>query len=108
MEEYCSHGNRFLLWLPYRGWEGNTENVTYGTTDNGEQLELQGAWKNSKIPTTSSRPWCVIAQLGRKLSESLQDSGCDLWDSIYGWDRAPCSACTIPNQATKSIEFKPR
>ena len=22
------------------------------------------------------------------------DNGCDLVDSVYGWDRAPCSACT--------------
>ena len=49
---------------------------------------------------------CLLS--GRELSESLRDSACDLWDSIYGWDRAPCSACTIPNQATKSIEFKLR
>ena len=65
MEEYCSHGNRFLLWMPYRGWEGNTENVTYGTSDDGEQLAFPGAWRTtSKVPTTSARPWCVVAQLG--------------------------------------------
>ena len=36
----------------------------------------------------------------------MTDSWCDLWESKFGWDRAPCSACTISNKATKSIEFK--
>ena len=42
------------------------------------------------------------------MNQSWVDSGCDLWDSPYGWDRAPCSACTIPNQVTKNVEFELR
>ena len=66
MEEYCSHGNRYMLWLPYRGWEKNTDNVTYGTSDNGELLQMHDAWRSTyKVPKTSVRPWCVIARFGK-------------------------------------------
>ena len=50
----------------------------------------------------SSNPFRVRGQ------PKLVDSSCDLWDSPYGWDRAPCSACTIPNQVTRNIEFQLR
>ena len=36
------------------------------------------------------------------------DNNCDTWDSVYGWDRAPCSACTLSNQVAKNIEFQLR
>ena len=26
--------------------------------------------------------------------------------SVYGWDRAPCSACTLSNAVSKNIEFR--
>ena len=40
--------------------------------------------------------------------QSWVDNNCDTWDSVYGWDRAPCSACTLSNQVAKNIEFQLR
>ena len=124
MNAHCSHGNRYMLWLPYLGWEKNKVNVTYFGSE--ELLTMNVAWRK-KVPITSERPWCVIARFGKlsynrhlssifsishftgyELDNSMLDSPCDLWDSKFGWDRAPCSACTIHNQATKSIEFQLR
>jgi len=42
---------------------------------------------------------------GNPVEESMYDQKCDITGSSTGWDRAPCSACTIPNQIAKSIEF---
>ena len=36
--------------------------------------------------------------------QSWVDQDCDIRESVYGWDRAPCSACTISNIVTKNIE----
>ena len=58
-------------------------------------------------------------------NNSWTDTNCDQRESAYGWDRsqhnfdfqqlnqisnlrAPCSACTIPNNVGKSIEFELR
>ena len=49
-----------------------------------------------------------LISLGYDVNQSWVDSSCDLWDSPYGWDRAPCSACTIPNQVTRNVEFQLR
>ena len=40
--------------------------------------------------------------------ESWVDQDCDITESVYGWDRAPCTACTISNVVTKNIEFELR
>ena len=104
--------------------ENNKDNVTY--FGNKELLMMNEAWRKS-VPIISERPWCLISRFGKlsfniqlsnilfisqltgyELDHSMLDSSCDLWDSKFGWDRAPCSACTIPNQATKSIEFQLR
>ena len=38
--------------------------------------------------------------------QSWVDQDCDIRESVYGWDRAPCSACTISNLVTKNIEAR--
>ena len=40
--------------------------------------------------------------------QSWVDNSCDTWDSVYGWDRAPCTACTLPNSVRKNIHFEMR
>ena len=62
MNAFCSHGNRYMLWLPYRGWENNKDNVTY--FGNEELLMMKEAWRK-RVPITSERPWCVIARFGK-------------------------------------------
>ena len=48
----------------------------------------------------------IIWDLGYEANQSWVDNDCDLWESVYGWDRAPCSACTLSNAVSKNIEFK--
>ena len=43
---------------------------------------------------------------GYASNESWVDNDCDTWESVYGWDRAPCSACTLSNAVSKNIEFR--
>ena len=65
MNEYCSHGNRFMMWLPYQGMEKNIINVTH--IGSNEILSMHDAWiKRMKTggPITSARPWCAIARFG--------------------------------------------
>ena len=67
VNEYCAHGGRYMLWLPYKGFDGNTENVTYFGKE--EPMKMKNAWRRS-YPKTSQRPWCVIARLGNQISSS--------------------------------------
>ena len=50
----------------------------------------------------------LLSTAGYSVEESWVDSKCDLWDSPYGWERDPCSACTLPNTPSKSIQFELR
>ena len=97
MERHCDHGGRFIMWLPYLGWADLTQpllNVThYGT---GQPLSMSEAWRSNN-PRSQDRPFCVVARLGNSPGESWLDGSCDLEDSQYGWDRAPCTACTSNN-----------
>ena len=33
---------------------------------------------------------------------------CDLKESVAGWEEAPCTACTLPSQVDKNIQFQMR
>ena len=45
---------------------------------------------------------------GYEANQSWVDNSCDTWDSVYGWDRAPCSACSLSNIVDKNVEFQLR
>ena len=38
-----------------------------------------------------------------QVDQSWVDNECDTWENVYGWDRAPCSACTLANSVGKFI-----
>ena len=50
----------------------------------------------------------IYRALGYPPDQSWVDNSCDTWDSVYGWDRAPCTACTLPNSVRKNIHFEMR
>ena len=45
---------------------------------------------------------------GYEANQSWVDNSCDTWDSVYGWDRAPCSACSLANNVAANIVFQLR
>ena len=124
VQKYCYHGGRLIHWLPYIGWDdldGEVNVTFYGSMD---PLMMNEAWRTNN-PRNNQKPYCVVAYMSKDISllekdimnlcvlvyqpnQSWVDTECDKWDSAYGWDRAPCSACTIPNLVTKSIEFELR
>ena len=61
INEFCRHGSRYMLWLPYRGFTNSKENVQYILDE--KHLKMNNAWRNG-VPRTTARPWCVIARFG--------------------------------------------
>ena len=73
-QEYCQHGGRRIVWLPYQGWDDitGTVNVTHWAT--GQPLTMHSAWRRNN-PKSSERPYCVVARLGESSQfHSLQPS----------------------------------
>lgn len=68
---------------------------------------MKKAWRNNH-PKRSERPFCVVARMGYEVNQSWVGHSCDTWESVYGWDRAPCSACTLANTVGKNIQFNLR
>ena len=63
IQNYCGHGGRYILWLPYQGWKDVTDdqvNVTYYKST--QPLQEIGAWKANN-PKRNERPFCVVARL---------------------------------------------
>ena len=114
INKYCSHGGRFILWLPYHGWTDLNDvkdikdvNITFYNSNH--QLSMMNVWRSKKPKMKNNeRPYCVIARIGYDVNVSWLDSTCDTWDSYYGWDRAPCSACTLLNHVSQNNEFRLR
>ena len=67
IQKYCFHGGRYIVWLPYQGWndindvENSAEvNVTYYGSD--QPLLMSEAWRKNN-PKNSKKPYCVVARM---------------------------------------------
>lgn len=45
---------------------------------------------------------------GYEPDQSWVDQDCDIRESVYGWDRAPCTSCTMANSVFKNIQLQLR
>ena len=111
-----------------QGWPDNSsseaaENITYYKSS--QPLLMQDAWRqSSKKRQGQGAPYCVVATMGEsrilyedcdqvcgagyEAEESWVEQECDLKQSVAGWEEAPCTACTLPSQVTKNIQFQMR
>ena len=111
-----------------QGWPDNSsseaaENITYYKSS--QPLLMQDAWRqSSKKRQGQGAPYCVVATMGEsrtlyegcdpvcvagyEADESWVEQECDLKQSVAGWEEAPCTACTLPSQVTKNIQFQMR
>ena len=62
-QEYCQHGGRRIVWLPYQGWDDITGTVNVTHWSSGQALTMHSAWRRNN-PRSSERPYCVVARLG--------------------------------------------
>ena len=86
---------------------------------------MQDAWRqSSKKRQGQGAPYCVVATMGESriqfegchpgcgagydAEESWVEEECDLKESVAGWEEAPCTACTLPSQVDKNIQFQMR
>ena len=104
IHKYCDHGNKYYLWLPFKGWREENEgpfNITYYKSN---QLSfMNSAWRGDH-PKTVGKWFCVEAKMKDQPSSSWYSSECEAVD----WFSAPCSACSLPNSIGRNIEFNLR
>ena len=74
IQKYCFHGGRYIVWLPYQGWndindvETSAEvNVTYYGSD--QPLLMSEAWRKNN-PKNTKKPYCVVARMRKSVALS--------------------------------------